>query len=47
MAGQEDLIKNVKGWLTIDEEIKELQKSIREKKKDKKIFTENLVNIMK
>ena len=47
MTSQEELIQNVKGWLSIDDEIKELQKSIREKKKDKKIFTENLVNIMK
>tara|TARA_Y100000389_G_C17213378_1_gene389636 strand:+ start:357 stop:716 length:360 start_codon:yes stop_codon:yes gene_type:complete len=47
MASQQELIQNVKGWLGIDEEIKELQKTIREKKKDKKIFTENLVNIMK
>ena len=47
MTSQEELIKSVKGWLTIDEEIKELQKTIREKRKDKKIFTENLVNIMK
>jgi hypothetical protein len=47
MASQQELIQNVKGWLGIDEEIKELQKTIREKKKNKKIFTENLVNIMK
>tara|TARA_Y100001970_G_C14248171_1_gene869789 strand:+ start:3481 stop:3837 length:357 start_codon:yes stop_codon:yes gene_type:complete len=47
MSSQEDLIKSVKGWLNIDEEIKEMQKLIREKKKEKKIFTENLVNIMK
>jgi hypothetical protein len=47
MTSQEELIQNVKGWLNIDDEIKELQKSIREKKKNKKVFTENLVNIMK
>ena len=47
MSSQEDLIKSVKGWLNIDEEIKEMQKLIREKKKEKKKFTENLVNIMK
>ena len=47
MSSQEDLIKSVKGWLNIDEEIKEMQKLIREKTKEKKIFTENLVNIMK
>ena len=36
MASQQELIQNVKGWLGIDEEIKELQKTIREKKKNKK-----------
>ena len=41
MASQEDLIKNVKGWLTIDEEIKELQKSIREKKKELNLTCSN------
>lgn len=47
MSNQEEIVNNVKQWLQIENEIKELQKIIREKKKDKKIFTENLVNIMK
>ena len=44
---QEHLINNVKNWLKIEEEIKELQKIVREKKKEKKTYTENLVDIMK
>lgn len=44
---QEHLINNVKNWLKIEDEIKELQKIVREKKKEKKTYTENLVDIMK
>ena len=47
MSNSEEIVNNVKQWLQIENEIKELQKIIREKKKDKKVFTENLVNIMK
>jgi hypothetical protein len=47
MTSQEHLINNVKNWLKIEEEIKELQKIVREKKKEKKDYTENLVDIMK
>ena len=41
------LIKNVKSWITIDNEIKELQKELKEKRKAKKNYTETLVEIMK
>ena len=47
MSEKEEIVNNVKNWLQIEEEIKELQKIVREKKKDKKVYTENLVNIMK
>lgn len=47
MNEKETIISNVKSWLTIEEEIKNMQKEIREKKKEKKIITENLVEIMK
>ena len=47
MATHEVIVNNVRGWLSIEEEIKELQKIIREKKKEKKVITENLVEIMK
>lgn len=44
---QSDLLENVKTWLNIDNEIRALQKEIRERRKLKKNLTENLVNIMK
>jgi hypothetical protein len=47
MDEKEKIINNVKSWLTIDEEIKNMQKVIRNKKKEKKEITENLVEIMK
>jgi hypothetical protein len=43
----DEIINNVKSWLEIESEIKEMQKKIREKKKDKKILTEYLVTVMK
>tara|TARA_Y100001970_G_scaffold37677_1_gene46549 strand:- start:4197 stop:4559 length:363 start_codon:yes stop_codon:yes gene_type:complete len=47
MDEKERIVNNVKTWLTIDEEIKKMQREIRNKKKEKKIVTENLVEIMK
>jgi hypothetical protein len=43
---QDELIENVKTWLTIDNDIKKLQKAVKNKRKEKKALTENLVNIM-
>jgi hypothetical protein len=43
---QNDLIENVKTWLTIDNDIKKLQKAIKEKRNLKKELTDNLVDIM-
>jgi len=43
---QDELIENVKTWLTIDNDIKKLQKAVKDKRKEKKELTENLVNIM-
>jgi len=47
MADKEKLIKNVKNWITLDTEIKHLQKLAKEKRKEKKKYTEALVNIMR
>ena len=47
MEDKRELIENVKSWITIDNEIKTLQKTLKEKKKEKKLYTENLVEIMK
>lgn len=44
---KEKLIENVREWIGIDNEIKQLQKIIKEKRKEKKGLTENLVNVMK
>jgi hypothetical protein len=44
---QEDLLNNVKTWLNIDNEIRSLQKEIRDRRKLKKTLTDNLVTIMK
>lgn len=44
---QSDLLENVKTWLNIDNEIRALQKEIRERRKLKKDLTKNLVDIMK
>tara|TARA_Y100001935_G_C17193004_1_gene451069 strand:- start:106 stop:459 length:354 start_codon:yes stop_codon:yes gene_type:complete len=41
------LIENVKTWLSIDNDIKKLQKAIKEKRNEKKELTNNLVDIMK
>ena len=41
------LLENVKTWLDIDNEIRTLQKEIRNRRKLKKDLTQNLVDIMK
>ncbi len=47
MTDKNELIHNVKSWISIDNEIKEMQKIMKEKRKEKKAYTANLVNIMK
>ena len=44
---QGELLENVKTWLEIDNQIRTLQKEIRERRKMKKDLTQNLVGIMK
>ena len=46
MSNQE-LLKNVKTWLDIDNQIRTLQKEIRDRRKQKKELTQSLVGIMK
>ena len=46
MANNE-LLENVKTWLSIDNEIRTLQKELRERRKIKKNLTQRLVGIMK
>ena len=47
MSTQHELLENVKTWLDIDNQIRTLQKEIRDRRKLKKELTESLVGIMK
>ena len=44
---QQALLENVKSWLTIDNEIRALQKEIKERRKMKKQLTTELMTTMK
>jgi len=44
---QQALLENVKSWLTIDNEIRALQKEIKERRKLKKQLTTDLMSTMK
>tara|TARA_B100001559_G_C16431934_1_gene590202 strand:- start:778 stop:1134 length:357 start_codon:yes stop_codon:yes gene_type:complete len=46
MANKE-LKENILGWLQLDNDIKSLQKQIKEKRKEKKDITDNIVVVMK
>jgi len=47
METKEQLVNNIKEWIKMDTEICELKKQIKEKNDKKKIWTENLVTVMK
>ena len=44
---KEELVDNIKQWISLDEEIKNLQKQLKEKRNEKKQNTETLVRIMR
>jgi len=44
---KERLVEKVKDWIDLENEIKLLQKEIKERRKKKKELTESLVNVMK
>jgi hypothetical protein len=44
---KEELVDNIKQWISLDEEIKNLQKQLKEKRIEKKQNTETLVRIMR
>lgn len=44
---KEQLVKYVKGWIQMDNEIKEFQKEIKERRDKKKEVTDKLLHIMK
>jgi len=47
METKEQLVNNIKEWIKIDNEITQMKQEIKEKNKNKKILTENLVTVMK
>lgn len=47
MSTKENLINVIKSWITNDNEIKKLQEHLRNKKKQNKLLTDELVNLMK
>ena len=47
MTDKEALIQNIKEWIQIDNELKELQNASRERRQRKKELTSNLVEVMK
>jgi len=47
MTSKKDLVSYVRNWLEIEKEIKTIQKTVKEKRKEKKEITENLLGIMK
>jgi predicted chitinase len=47
MTTKDELIDNIKAWMQIEDEIKVLQKEIKERRTKKKVLTAILVDIMK
>lgn len=47
MNTKEELVENIKKWVSYDHEIKILQKSIKEIREKKKELTKNLIDVMK
>lgn len=45
--GDNQVVALIKNWITYDEKIKQLQKEIANNRKEKKVLTENLTQIMK
>ena len=47
MATKEVLVNNIKEWMRIEEEMKVLQKELKERREKKRVLTATLVDIMK
>ena len=47
METKEQLINSIKGWIGIDNDISRLQKELKEKREQKKRYSEDLVKTMK
>ena len=47
MNTKEELVENIKRWVSYDQEIKNLQKSMKEIREKKKELTKSLIDVMK
>ena len=47
MTTKEDLVNSVKAWMKVENEMKVLSKELKERRQQKKVLTEELVEIMK
>lgn len=47
MTTKEELVHNIKNWLSLENEIKVLQKELKERRERRKTLTNSLVEIMK
>jgi len=47
MATKEELVTNIKGWMQVDEEIRVLNRELKERREKKKKYAQALVGIMK
>lgn len=47
MNTKEELVENIKRWVGYDQEIKKLQKSMKEIREKKKELTKSLIDVMK
>lgn len=47
MATKEELVQNIKAWMKVDQEMKALQKELKERRLLKKTLSASLVDIMK
>lgn len=47
METKDQLVKSIKDWVKIDNDIRALQKEIAKRKNDKKTISNNLINVMK
>jgi hypothetical protein len=47
MESKEQLVKHIKGWMTNDNEIREIQVRLKELKDKRKGYADNLVEIMR
>lgn len=47
MSTKEELVKHIRGWIQIDNEINALQKQAKALRDEKKLLTSSLVDVMK